>query len=339
MTQHAANLRVLAITRNAGSASFEQRVLAYVDRLAERGIQVRWEVMPRSWFGRGAQRRRAREFDLVWWHRYLLSPLSAWAWRRSARKIVYDFDDAIMYRSRGTGPKPDFLRNFKFTRWVGRCDAALPASEFLAKHARACCANVTTIPMGVDLPAQADRPAGPDGPVELLWLGSRANFRYLAELRPALEDLARRRGGARLRVVGSQPLEVDGLHVDYRPWSPQEQDLALGQCHIGLCPIPDTPWTQGKCPYKVLQYMAHSMAWVGSPVGENLIAAGPAGPEARGLCAAGHPQWVEAMERLIDDADLRRRMGQAGRAYVQARHSRDAIADRLAATFRQIVSG
>ena len=29
-----------------------------------------------------------------------------------------------------------------------------------------------------------------------------------------------------------------------------------------------TPWSAGKCPYKVLQYMASGMPWIGTPVGD-----------------------------------------------------------------------
>jgi len=93
------------------------------------------------------------------------------------------------------------------------------------------------------------------------------------------------RPGVRLRLVGHEPIAFGGIEVDFRPWSPGEQDLALRECDIGLCPMPDTPWTRGKCPYKVLQYMAHAMPWVGSAVGENLRCG-------RGARRAGHARAV-----------------------------------------------
>jgi glycosyltransferase involved in cell wall biosynthesis len=127
--------------------------------------------------------------------------------------------------------------------------------------------------------------------------------------------------------------------VDYRPWSPQEQDLALRECDVGLCPMPRTRWTAGKSPYKVLQYMAHAMPWVGSAVGDNLVLAGADAPEARGVCVASPEQWVEALIRLADDGALRERLGAKGRAYVQQHHSRESVASLLAETLRRVASG
>ena len=58
----------------------------------------------------------------------------------------------------------------------------------------------------------------------------------------------------------------------------------------------------------------------------------------RGLCAAGQEQWVSALLRLIDDVELRTRLGRAGRAHVQKDHSREALSDRLAAAFRHVAA-
>jgi glycosyltransferase involved in cell wall biosynthesis len=174
--------------------------------------------------------------------------------------------------------------------------------------------------------------------VETLWLGSKSTQRFLRELAPALAEVGRLRPDARLRVVGHEEFAAGPLNVDFRRWSPQEQDRALGECDIGLCPMPDTPWTRGKCPYKVLQYMAAGMAWVGSAVGENLVSAGaPYGSDPRGLCAATDEQWVRALTRLIDDATLRRNMGASGLVYVRRVHEREMLADRLAEILRGIV--
>ena len=187
--------------------------------------------------------------------------------------------------------------------------------------------------------------------VEMLWLGSKSTQRFLRELAPALAEVGRLRPNARLRVVGHEEFAAGPLNVDFRRWSPAEQELALGECDIGLCPMPDTPWTRGKCPYKVLQYMAAGMAWVGSAVGENLVSAGenrgqtpisqtksvsvPDFP--RGLCAASDEQWVQALTRLIDDAALRRSMGASGLVYVRRIHEREMLADRLAEILRGVV--
>ncbi|MCG3178417.1 MAG: hypothetical protein BIFFINMI_00744 [Phycisphaerae bacterium] len=325
-----APLRVLCLTRKPDSPSFEHRVLRYLSLLADRGVRVDARTMPADRRGRRALRRELADFDLLWWHRYLIPPWRSGSWRRAARRILFDFDDPIHLGSRGASR----TRRFKFRHWLRRCDAALAANDYLADAARPHCPVVHVVPMGVDAPgAPADRPAG--RPFTLLWMGSQPTQRYLDELAPALSELGRRRPDATLRLVAHAPADprFAPLRVDWRRWSPQEQAAALAECDVGLCPMPDTPWTRGKCPFKVLQYMAHGLPWVGSPVGENLRYAGP-GDQPRGLLADDPAQWLAAIGRLADDAEAARAMGRRGRQYVLAHHDRAVLADRLADLFR-----
>ena len=328
-------VRVLAVTRRPGSASFEHRVLDHVAPLARRGVEVAWREIPAGSAAPRALLDEAAEADVVWWHRYLIGPWP-WAlgrWRKAARRIAFDFDDPLTYRSRGG---VSFGRRAKFAMLLARCDAVLAGNEYLAELARPHGRDVTVLPMAVPIPEVVPRPPGRAGRSELLWLGGRATGRYLDELMAALDELAARRPEVTLRVVGHAVPPARRVQVDFRPWSPAEQEAALRECRIGLCPMPDTPWTRGKCPYKVLQYMAFGMAWVGSAVGENVRTAGVAPAEATGLLAADDGQWVQALTRLVDDPSACEAMGARGRAYVEANHSEDVLADRLAGLFRRL---
>jgi glycosyltransferase involved in cell wall biosynthesis len=198
---------------------------------------------------------------------------------------------------------------------------------------------VRIIPMAIDPPAPGELGAPADGgPLELLWLGGKSTLRYLDAIAEPLGRLGRNRGDVVLRLVAHEQRNFTPLSTDFRPWSPQEQSAALRECHIGLCPMPDTVWTRGKCPYKVLQYMAWGMPWVGSAVGEN-AALGQGAGEPTGLLAASADDWPAQISRLLDEADLRRRLGQAGREYVETRRTRDRVADVLAGSLRELAGG
>jgi glycosyltransferase involved in cell wall biosynthesis len=391
-------LSIIAVTGNLQSASFQQRVLAFVEPLARRGIDLTCEVMSHRRGERKVLLGKIGRYDALWLHRVLMPPWRMNRWRRAARRIVFGFDDPIMYSTHGRG----LMRRIKFAWTLRRCDGAIVASRYLADLAGRYCPQAWVVPMAIDLPAGcgagvspacAVRGAGvspacaadilsasgmparagnagnsedaggttathegkmpathadkmsashegetPSSQVQLLWLGSRSTQKYLREIGQALAEVGRLRPNARLRVVGHEEFAAGPLKVDFRRWSPGEQDQALGECDIGLCPMPDTPWTRGKCPYKVLQYMAASMAWVGSAVGENLVSAGAEdAPDPRGLCAASEEQWVSALTRLIDDAALRRSMGASGLVYVRRVHEREMLADRLAEILRSVV--
>ena len=329
-TQSIPPLRVLAVTRKPRSASFEQRIKAYVDPLAARGITIDCLELPHPARGQRRALDRLAGCEVVWWQRHLLAPWWLPRLRRRARRIVFDFDDPLD-RSATGGGRRSLTRRMRFALMLRRCDVAVAASPMLADLARPHCPRVHVVPMAVDLPRP--RRAPPPGPVQLLWLGSAATQPYLTSIRAPLERLGAARPDLSLRLVAHASATFGRLTVDHRPWSPREQDAALGACHIGLCPMPDTIWTRGKCPYKVLQYMAHAMPWAGSPVGQNVAMAG-AGEDATGLCAADDDQWLGHIERLTSDDALRARLGAAGRRRIEREHDRTILTDRIAAILR-----
>lgn len=324
--------RILAVTRKPESASFEHRVRRWIEPLATRGIDVAVATLPQATLAQHRLVGSLDDYDAVWWHRHLLMPMLVGRLRRHAQRLVFDFDDPLPISSRGGG-KPSIARRLRFARLLSHCDMALPASHYLADLARPYCDRLQVVPMAIEPPQlPPEHPPAADATIELLWLGSLVTQPYLAHIGPALAAVGRRRRDIRLRLVAHEPMRFGDLPVDFHPWSHDEQESALRQCHIGLCPMPDTPWTRGKCPFKVLQYMAYALPWIGSAVGENVISAGdPADPQARGCCCPADPEaWADAICQLADDPARRHALGQAGRAYIDQHHSRTVIADRLA---------
>ena len=79
--------------------------------------------------------------------------------------------------------------------------------------------------------------------------------------------------------------------------------------------------------------MASAVPFVMSPVG---VCATIGVPGATHFNAVSDDEWRDALRRLIADAELRARMGRAGRVYAEQHYSIDAHADVLAALFRRV---
>lgn len=329
-------MRVLAITRNPNSASFEQRVLAYQEMLEASDVHVTVRVFPRAVKQQERLLRASADYDLVWWHRYLLTPPLQQRLRRYAPRIVYDFDDPVYYSTRPSGWS--LTRRWRFSALLKRVDAAFPASHYLHELATKYCPQTWIVPMSIQSDIQPMRRTRPRDHIELLWLGSRSTQEYLDIIRPALEELGRERKDIRLRLVAHDEMQFGDLPVRFERWSAETQDTALAECDVGLCPMPDTRWTLGKCPYKILQYMASGIPWVGSAVGENLIAAGEDAAEARGLVATASQQWLQAIVSLADDAARRDAMGRNGIRYIADHHERSSVARQIADHFHQVLA-
>ncbi|MEM7626833.1 MAG: glycosyltransferase [Planctomycetota bacterium] len=329
-------IQLLAVTRKPTSASYQQRVENWIGPLAAHNIAV----TPRTWPKPGAQRKalldQMAQADAVWWHRNILTSRDAKAVRAVAKRWVIDFDDPLNFSSKNGG-QPSWVRRRRFNATVGRADASLVGSSFLGELSKPFNHRIEILPMAVDLPdAIPIREGSEDGSITLLWLGSASTQVYLHDIAEAFTRLPTS-PRITLRLVGGEALAFAGIEVDHRPWSEAEQERGLREADLGLCPMPDTLWTRGKCPYKILQYMAWGLPWVGSAVGENIVAAGE-GNEARGLTAEGPAAWADAIVRLAENISLRQAMGRRGRAYVERVHDRGALTQQLVRFWREVIA-
>jgi glycosyltransferase involved in cell wall biosynthesis len=121
----------------------------------------------------------------------------------------------------------------------------------------------------------------------------------------------------RLLVVGGSAPAIAGVEVIEQPWSLEQEVPLIQQFHVGVMPLPDSPWTRGKCAYKLIQCMACGIPVVASRVGANLDAV----PPDCGLLAETPEEWLEALRQLAADPSLRQRMGTAARHWVKEHYS------------------
>ena len=97
-------------------------------------------------------------------------------------------------------------------------------------------------------------------------------------------------------------------------------------------PLRHDEWSEGKCAYKLIQYMASGLPVVASPVGMNQVVVRDG---VNGFLADTPEQWRAALLTLRADPALRRRMGAAGRALVEAEFSHLKVGVQLAQALRQ----
>lgn len=255
--------------------------------------------------------------------------------RRLGKRVLFDIDDAP---SRSLSDST-MARAAKMMR---RADAVMTGSSALAEVAREAGAREAQIvPSGVRLanyPQIAPRSGG--NSVCLGWLGNGAHYAddLVDVLRGPLDALARRHP-LRLRLVGACGVRklydafarIDGLAtdlIDQVDWtSPEAVTAAIAPFDIGLYPLKPGPFNDFKCGFKALEYMASGLPVVASGIGANaeIVEEG-----VTGYLADDAERWTKALEALVTDADLRARMGAAGRARVQAKFTTERIALQVA---------
>jgi len=275
-------------------------------------------------------------YDLIWVEHEIFPWFPAWAERVlvwKGRKYVADYDDARFHRYElhsnllvraGLGKKIDAV--------MRRASLVIAGNEYLAAHARSAGASqVECIPTAVDLERYPLPPLPRVGaPFTIGWIGSPVTAKYLDLVQPALTEFCRQTE-ARMVVIGARRVRAPGVPLQFLPWSEETEAKSIQSCDVGIAPLPDEPWSYGKCGYKIIQYMACGKPVITSPVGANksIVQDG-----VEGLLASTQDEWVRALQELVRDPSLGVRMGQAGRLKVEREYCIQVTAPKLAKLFR-----
>jgi len=238
-------------------------------------------------------------------------------------------------RHLGEAADDSWWRRQKFAATCRRVDVVAAGNDVLAAAAAPYARRIVTLPTALDASTYQATSATQDDPPTIAWVGNPENLGYLEVLRPALARLAVRHPALRLRVICSQFPDWPDVRIERIQWSPAAEIAALAGSHIGVMPLTDDEWARGKCAFKLLQYMAASLPCVASPVGANTEAVIEG---VTGFHARDPAEWEHALERLIGSAELRARLGAAGRAYVESRYGMKSYQARYLELFESLIS-
>jgi len=205
----------------------------------------------------------------------------------------------------------------------------MAGNEFIADWYSGHCRDIRIVPTGVDVHAYRPLEGRHDtGTFTVGWMGTPGNFRYLRKIMPAIDRFLERFDFARFVVVSNRIPEWwrgDRPQYVFLPWGEDEEVGLLQSFDVGIMPLDDSPWTQGKCSFKMLQAMAVGIPVVVSPVGMNrtVLDLGDCG-----LSAVSVDEWCESLRVLVEDRARAAEMGETGRRIV-TEHFDTAIVARL----------
>lgn len=302
-----ANKKILYISKGENSPSTRYRALQYAPLYEANGWEFKHLEDKKNLASRISILKEARKTDVVVILRRTYSRFFFLLIRYFSKYLVFDFDDAIFQKSNGQISQK---RKKSFAYTITRCNQIWAGNSYLAEHARQYNKKVEIIPTSLDVEKYEFPSDKPTTSIDLVWIGSSSTKKHLITILPILEEAAKKIPGLRLKIISDFSLTSDILEIVPVRWSEMTEAIDLSSSYVGIAPLPDNPYTQGKCALKVIQYMAASLPVISSPVGVNkdIVEDGLCG-----FLAADQQEWLLALQKLTDNSNIRLSMGEAGR--------------------------
>jgi glycosyltransferase involved in cell wall biosynthesis len=257
-----------------------------------------------------------RKYDFVFVHRELDPlglPLFPWLYAKVARKkIIYDFDDAIWIPNASESNRA-FMRfkNWNNTRYMCKLAYRVSAgNHFLCAYAEEVNRHVVYNPTTIDTENLHNRIKNQNtADFTVGWTGTHSTIRYLEDILPALCE-AREKTPFTLEVICDKEPDFHVPFMRFIPWNKATEIEDLLRFNIGLMPLTEDKWSNGKCGFKALQYMALGIPALVSPVGVNtrIVDEG-----INGFICRTHEDWVNDITLPAQDRALLQRLSGATR--------------------------
>ncbi|ANE45414.1 hypothetical protein SY83_02710 [Paenibacillus swuensis] len=330
-------LNVLFLTKyGEQAASSRYRTFQYLDDLKKNGIEatisplmsngyihrlyagqsVTLERM-RGYFKRITMLLRSRSYDLIWIEKEALPwiphPIEQML-LNGRTPYILDYDDAI-FHNYDHHPKKwvRTLLSRKIPQLMKKAALVVAGNPYLAAFAEQSGGRSHILPTVINLDKYPVERKSSSETLTIGWIGSPSTTKYLYPYVDLLDKLCDRYG-SKVRLVGAKPAIPLPDCFEVIPWSEETEISELIHMDIGIMPLENNPWEQGKCGFKLIQYMGCFLPVVASPVGVNkdIVSHGE-----NGFLASSPDEWEHALRQLLQSGPMRHTMGILGRARVE----------------------
>lgn len=271
----------------------------------------------------------AKGFDILFIQKVLLPKSVIAILKMLNTNIIFDFDDAIFLSEKYNYKSNDkFIKRFNYILENSKC--VIASNNFLKQRVLNFNKNIFVINTPIDLfkfsPNKENRKTKENDNIIVGWIGSPASSEYLRDLEDIFKILTKRHNNIIFEFIGADDFYKEFENFRIKEWNFDSEVNDLKNFDIGIMPLRDEEWCQGKGGYKLLQYMAAGIPCVASPVGINkeIIKNGT-----NGFLANTPNDWLNILSLLISDTSLRQKMGQEGLRLAEKLYSYKVNAFRL----------
>jgi len=319
---------ILILIQGSEVAASRYRILQYIPFLEQNGMRCKVLDFPRSAMDYLSLLWMLPRYDCVFVQRKRFHFPFLRIFRQRARRIVYDLDDAVMYKNSLARSPYSKTRQRRFANMVELCDAVIAGNTFLEDKTRPYNGNVVVIPTSIPVSRYSLKDyTVVKKLVTIGWIGDHGSIHYLEKMRDVFEEIGRRfPGRVELKIICDVFFDCTHIPVRKVQWTSETEVEELKDIDIGVMPLMDDLWSWGKCGLKILQYYGVGVPAVCTPVGVNRDVVKNGGS---GLWAMTHEEWIDALATLVENPQLREEMGLKGRRILETGYTREANQEKI----------
>jgi glycosyltransferase involved in cell wall biosynthesis len=319
-------VKVVFFIQGFNVAASRYRVLQYLPYFRESGIDAVVHEFPPGLKGWVSLSSDLTSADVIFVQRKRLPLYVLMFLHNRRKKIVYDFDDAVMFKNSLSENPYSRRRQMSFKRQLRYTDLVIAGNQFLLEEAAKHHSRVMILPTPVDADRYRAKEYKTRDLVNIGWIGDHGSIHYMESYKDVWEELGRRYKNVVLTIICDTFIDTRVIETRKVPWSSEKEMDNLMDLDIGVMPLFDDLWSRGKCGFKIIQYMGVGVPPVCTPVGINrdVVENGK-----NGFWAESKQEWIEKLSILIEDRELRERMGKEGRRKIMDQYTVQACAPRL----------
>jgi glycosyltransferase involved in cell wall biosynthesis len=307
-------MKITALIQGFHVAASRYRVLQYLPYMKDQGMDVIVQEFPQHLGGWFELLQTMKGEDTLFVQRKRIPLPVLYFLKRKNVKVVYDFDDAVMFKN-SLSPNPHSLRRrLSFKRMLKYSHLVIAGNRFLKEEAEKYHKNVKILPTPIDGNRYIPKTYKKKNTVNIGWIGDHGSIHYMESYKDIWKAVGKRYGNrVMLTIICDTFIETENITINKVQWSLDKEIEDLQALDIGIMPLFDDLWSKGKCGFKIIQYMGVGLPVVCTPVGINrdVVKDG-----VNGLWANTKEEWIEGLSKLIEDDMLREKMGKEGRRMV-----------------------
>ena len=238
-------------------------------------------------------------------------------------KFILDYDDAIFHNYDASSRRiVKSLFGNKIPIVARMADHIITGSPYLTEYFLKYNTKTTEIPTSIDYCKYElyFSPATKGVNFIIGWLGSNSTARNLLPLIPVFQTICEKYPNVIFAFCGVSSEVIskfENFRFEVEMWSPDNELAFLNKIHLGIMPLEMNKFNNGKCGFKLIQYMAMGKPTISTPLAANVKIDHDSG----NLFANENSEWVTAFEKAVNFYDRLKSVGERNRLVVKQEYS------------------